>query len=243
VAFSAEEMGLLGSKYFVQHPSCKVEQLKAMVNLDMVGRMKDDNSVLMAGVGTSVEGEEMLKNLESLDTTLRFGYSPDGYGPSDHAAFYAEGVPVFFLSTGAHDEYHTPLDDADKINIEGEKKIADYSFALMMELVNRDQSLTYQENDMSDERKRGRRGFSVTFGIMPDYAGVENSGLRIDGVRNGGPAEKAGLQKGDIIMAIDGKAIRNIYDYMHRLNQLEKGKTASVDVKRGDEQMILLVQL
>ncbi len=243
VAFSAEEMGLLGSKYFVQHPSFKVEQLKAMVNLDMVGRMKEDNSVLMAGVGTSVEGEEMLKNLESIDTTLRFGYSPDGYGPSDHAAFYAEGVPVFFLSTGAHDEYHTPMDDADKINIEGEKKIADYSFALMMDLINRDQSLTYQENDMSDERKRGRRGFNVTFGIMPDYAGVENSGLRIDGVRNGGPADKAGLQKGDIILAIDGKTIKNIYDYMHRLNQLEKGKTASVDVKRGEEQIILLVQL
>jgi hypothetical protein len=243
VAFSAEEMGLLGSKYFVQHPSFEVEQLKAMINLDMVGRMKEDNSVLMAGVGTSIEGEEMLKELEKVDTTIRFGYSPDGYGPSDHAAFYAEGVPVFFLSTGAHDEYHTPFDDADKINIEGEKKLADYSYELMLELLNRDQSLTFKENEASNERKRGRRGFSVTFGIMPDYAGVENSGLRIDGVRKGGPADKGGIQKGDIIVAIDGKPIKNIYDYMHRLNKLEKGKTASVDVVRDGKNVILLVQL
>lgn len=243
VAFSAEEMGLLGSKYFAKNPSYDLEQLKAMVNLDMVGRMKEDNSVLMAGVGTSIEGEEMLKGLEIIDTTIRFGYSPDGYGPSDHAAFYAEGVPVFFLSTGAHDEYHTPLDDADKINIEGERKLAEYSYNLMLELLNRDTSLTYQENDMSDERKRGRRGFNVTFGIMPDYAGVESKGLRIDGVRKGGPADKAGMEKGDIIVAIDGKEIKNIYDYMHRLNQLEKGKTASVDVLRDGENIVLLVQL
>lgn len=243
IAFSAEEMGLLGSKYFVNHPSFKLEQLKAMVNLDMVGRMKEDNSILIAGVGTSLEAEALLKELESVDTTLNFGYSPDGYGPSDHAAFYAENVPVFFLSTGAHDEYHTPFDDADKINIEGEKKLADYSYELMMELANRPESLTFQENDMTDQRKRGRRGFNVTLGIMPDYAGAESSGLRIDGVRKGGPADKAGLLKGDIIVAIDGKPIKNIYDYMHRLNSLEKGKTASVDVVRGEEKIILIVHL
>lgn len=243
IAFSAEEMGLLGSKYFVNHPSFKLEQLKAMVNLDMVGRMKEDNSISLGGVGTSKEGEAMLKELESVDTTLNFGYSPDGYGPSDHAAFYAENVPVFFLSTGAHDEYHTPFDDADKINLAGEKKLADYSYALVMELANRPESLTFQENDMTDQRKRGRRGFNVTLGIMPDYAGAETSGLRIDGLRKGGPADKAGMLKGDIIVAIDGKPIKNIYDYMHRLNSLEKGKTASVDVVRGEEKIILIVHL
>lgn len=243
VAFSAEEMGLLGSKYFVQHPSFELSQLKAMVNLDMVGRLKEDNSVLLAGVGTSVEGEDMLKELEKVDTSLHFAYSPDGYGPSDHAAFYAENVPVFFLSTGAHDEYHTPFDDADKINWEGEKKLADYSYALMLNLINREESLTYKENEISNERKRGRRGYNVTFGIMPDFAGAEERGLRVDGIRKGGPAEKAGMLKGDIIIAIDGKKIKNIYDYMHRLNQLEKGKTASVDVLRKGKEHVLLVQL
>lgn len=243
VAFSAEEMGLLGSKYFVNHPSFELSQLKAMINLDMVGRMKEDNGIAIAGVGTSIEGEALLKELESVDTTLKFGYSPDGYGPSDHAAFYAEKVPVFFLSTGAHDEYHTPFDDVEKINIEGEKKLADYSYALIYQLANRDTSLTFQENDMTDQRKRGRRGFSVTLGIMPDYAGAENTGLRVDGLRKGGPADKAGMQKMDIIIAIDGKVIKNIYDYMHRLNTLEKGKTASVDVLRDGEKIVLLVQL
>jgi len=243
IAFSAEEMGLLGSKYFVNHPSFELTQLKAMVNLDMVGRMKEDNGILMGGVGTSLEAEELLKELESVDTTLNFGYSPDGYGPSDHAAFYAENVPVFFLSTGAHDEYHTPFDDVEKINIEGEKRLADYSYALMYHLATRENSLTYQENDMTDQRKRGRRGFSVTLGIMPDYAGAENTGLRIDGLRKGGPADKAGMKKMDIIIAIDGKVIKNIYDYMHRLNTLEKGKTASVDVLRDGEKVVLLVQL
>lgn len=243
IAFSAEEMGLLGSKYFVNHPSFELSQLKAMINLDMVGRMKEDNGILMAGVGTSVEAEELLEELESVDTTLNFGYSPDGYGPSDHAAFYAENVPVFFLSTGAHDEYHTPFDDVEKINIEGEKRLADYSYALMYNLATREKSLTYQENDMTDQRKRGRRGFSVTLGIMPDYAGAENTGLRIDGLRKGGPADKAGMKKMDVIIAIDGKVIKNIYDYMHRLNTLEKGKTASVDVLRDGEKVVLLVQL
>lgn len=243
IAFSAEEMGLLGSKYFVNHPAFDVKQLKAMINLDMVGRMKEDNGILMAGVGTSLEAEAILQELESVDTTLHFGYSPDGYGPSDHAAFYAENVPVFFVSTGAHDEYHTPFDDTEKINIVGEKKLADYSYALTYHLANMDTCLTYQENDMTDQRKRGRRGFSVTLGIMPDYAGAENNGLRIDGLRKGGPADKAGMQKMDIIIAIDGKVIKNIYDYMHRLNTLEKGKTASVDVLRNGEKIVLLVQL
>lgn len=243
VAFSAEEMGLLGSKYFVNNPYFEFSQLKAMVNLDMVGRMKEDNSILIGGVGTSLESQDLLTSLEAIDTTLRFGYSPDGYGPSDHAAFYAEKVPVFFMSTGAHDEYHTPFDDADKINIEGEKKLADYGYVLVQTLANLDTNLTFQENDMTDQRQRGRRGFNVTLGIMPDYAGAETSGLRIDGLRKGGPAEKGGMLKGDIILAIDGKEIRNIYDYMHRLNTLEKGKIASIDVNRNGERMILLVQL
>ncbi len=243
IAFSAEEMGLLGSKYFVNHPAFKLNQLKAMINLDMIGRMKDDQSLLIAGVGTSLESESLLKSLEENDKSLRFGYSPDGYGPSDHAAFYAEKVPVFFISTGAHDEYHTPFDDADKINYDGEKKIADYTYTLVKTLANQEQNLTYQESDMTDQRQRGRRGFNVTLGIMPDYAGAETSGLRIDGVRKGGAADLGGMKKGDIITAIDGKPIKNIYDYMHRLNTLEKGKTASVDVLREGQSIILLIHL
>jgi C-terminal processing protease CtpA/Prc len=199
--------------------------------------------VLLAGVGTSIEGPELLKNMELKAKSLKFGYSPDGFGPSDHASFYSEKVPVFFLSTGAHDEYHTPFDDADKINFTGEKDIADYSYELVKTLANLDKNLTYQESDMTDQRQRGRRGFNVTLGIMPDYAATGTEGLRIDGIRKGGSADLGGMKKGDIITAIDGKSIKNIYDYMHRLNTLEKGKTASVDVLREGQHVILLISL
>jgi S1-C subfamily serine protease len=173
---------------------------------------------------------------------LKLGFSPDGYGPSDHAAFYAEDVPVFFISTGAHIDYHTPKDDADLLDYEGSKLVLDYSKDIISELANRDESLTYMEAGPK-ERQGGGYQFKVTLGIMPDFTGGSDSGLRVDGVRTDGPADKGGMLKGDVIVAMNGMEVLNIYDYMNRLKRLSAGERVAVDVMRDGERIVLLIQL
>lgn len=241
MAFGAEEMGLLGSSYFAENPLFELKQLKAMVNIDMIGRLKDDNSLMIGGTGTSSEAEDLLNGLNT-DSTFVINMQPEGFGPSDHAAFYAKDVPVFFLSSGAHDEYHTPFDHPDNINLDGAKLIADYTFNLMLNLINRNENLTFQEAGPK-QRARGSRRYKVTLGIMPNFTSTENNGLGVDGISKGGPAEGAGMKKGDRIVAINGMSVSNIYEYMNRLNKLEAGTTATVDVIRDNEKIVLLVNL
>jgi len=240
VAFGAEEMGLIGSKSFVDNPPLDLKKVTAMFNFDMVGRLDPGNkSLSIGGTLTSVESEEILKRLNSgLNTT----FSGEGVGPSDHASFYLQNIPVFFLSTSAHPDYHTPGDTPDKINYEGIAEINDYAGRVIAEIANRNDMLTFREEGSKVMRSRGGR-FKVTLGIIPDYAGMEKSGMKIDGVSKGKPAEKAGLQKGDIITAINGKPVGNIYDYMNRLKTFEEGQTISVDLIRNGQHMVLIVQL
>jgi len=241
VAFGAEEMGLLGSKYFIANPVVNLNKIKAMVNLDMIGRLKPDTrALLVGGTGTSAEAEDILNKLAE-NTDLALNYSSEGYGASDHASFYSVEIPVFFISTGAHSDYHTPEDDIEFISFEGAKKTTLFVDSLMYVLAMADSSLTFQ---LAGPKVRSRKsGFKVTLGIMPDFASSESNGLRVDGVRPGGPAANGGMEKGDIIVAINGKAIANIYDYMHRLKNLEQGQTITVDVIRNDKKEVLLVQL
>jgi len=241
VAFGAEEMGLIGSKYFVENPVIEMENVIAMFNFDMIGRLSDEASVAIGGTGTSLESEDLLT--EYLDHwDLKGSYSKEGFGPSDHAAFYAEDIPVFFISTGAHQDYHTPQDDVEFINFEGEKIVADFAFDLIKDVANRDEKLTYQEAG-AKTRSGGRMKFKVTLGIVPDFTSTENNGLGVGGTRSGGPAEKAGMLKGDLIVAMDGLEVTNIYDYMARLKKLEPGQIITVDVMRDGEKVVLLVQL
>lgn len=241
MAFGAEEMGLLGSNYFAENALFKLEQLKAMVNVDMIGRLKDDHSLMIGGTGTSPEAEDILNSLNT-DSTFAINMQTEGFGSSDHAAFYAKDVPVFFLSSGAHDDYHTPFDHPDRINLEGAKSIADYTYSLMLNLINRDENLTFQEAGPK-QRASGSRRYKVTLGIMPNFTSTENNGLGVDGVTKGGPADGAGMKKGDRIVAINGMPVTNIYEYMSRLTKLEAGTTATVDVVRDDKKIVLLVNL
>ncbi|MCF6241590.1 MAG: M20/M25/M40 family metallo-hydrolase, partial [Bacteroidales bacterium] len=141
VAFSAEEIGLIGSKYFTEHPPVNIKDIKAMVNIDMVGRLKPSKELSVGGVGTSIEGEDLLnKYLNGYD--LKLGISYEGFGPSDHASFYIKDIPVFFFSTGAHEDYHTPLDVVEKVNFNGLKNLDDYIYDLTVNLANRDKDLT-----------------------------------------------------------------------------------------------------
>lgn len=240
VAFGAEEMGLVGSKAFTNKPPVETEKMVAMFNFDMVGRLDPStNGLSIGGTQTSKETEAILTDL---NTGFELAFSPEGVGPSDHAAFYLQNIPVFFISTGAHSDYHTPVDDAEFINYEGTKKVADYSYLVISELANRDEALTFQEAGPKFQRSRGGR-LKVTLGVMPDFAGLEKRGMRIDAVTKGKPAEKAGMKKGDIIIAIDGKKVSGVYDYMDRLKTMEIGQQVSVDIIRDEKETVLIVQL
>ncbi|QGY46686.1 M20/M25/M40 family metallo-hydrolase [Maribellus comscasis] len=239
-AFGAEEMGLVGSKAFTADPPVETEKMKAMFNFDMVGRLDTTtNAISIGGTGTSKEAEDLLKELNN---GFELAFSEEGVGPSDHASFYLQNIPVFFISTGAHSDYHTPNDDPQFINYEGERKLVEYSYSLIKEISSRDDALNFQEAGAKFQRSRGGR-FKVTLGIMPDYAGLEKRGMRIDAVSKGKPADKGGMKKGDIITAIEGKKVGNIYDYMNRLQALEAGQRISVDIIRDDKETVLIIEL
>lgn len=240
VAFGAEEMGLVGSKAFVNKPPVETDKMAAMFNFDMVGRLDPaTNGLSIGGSQTGKESEELMNKL---NTGFNLAFSPEGVGPSDHASFYLQNIPVFFVSTGAHSDYHTPLDDAALINFEGTKKVADYAALLVENVSNRETDLTFQEAGPKFQRSRGGR-LKVTFGVMPDYAGLEKRGLRIDAVTPGKPAEKAGMKKGDIITAIEGKKVGGVHDYMSRLQTLSVGQRVSVDIIREEKPSVLIIQL
>ncbi|HOI31847.1 MAG: M20/M25/M40 family metallo-hydrolase [Bacteroidales bacterium] len=240
-AFGAEELGLLGSAYLVKNFPFDTEQVQAMMNFDMIGRLNEERAVVIGGTGTSSESEYLLDQLKA-NHNLQLSYSPEGFGASDHASFYAQDVPVFFISTGAHGDYHTPADTWDKINYEGMADVLDFSEDLLLELLNRDERLSFQEAGPK-QRTTGRRGFKVTLGIMPDFTSNATDGLGVGGVTKGGPADRAGMLKGDKIVGINGMPVGTIYDYMNRLKQLKGGERANVDVMRGSEKVILIVEL
>lgn len=241
VAFGAEESGIIGSAWFADHLPVGITKVKAMVNFDMIGRLNPETlSLSIGGTGTSVEGESILNEILA-GSKLKASYSPEGYGPSDHASFYAKNIPVFYFNTGVHTDYHTPFDDADRLNYDGQQMVVELSARLLEKLAQPATNLTFRE---SGAVKRGSmRGLKITFGIMPDFTSTEGKGLGVSGVTPGGPAEKAGLKKGDRIMAIEGKPVADIYDYMNRLKKLEKGTRVSVDVNRNGASEVFIIQL
>lgn len=241
VAFGAEEMGLVGSQRFVESDIIPISNIKAMINLDMVGRLTE-NKLEISGTKTSVQSEQILKEANA-DSTLKLVLSPGGFGPSDHASFYAKNIPVFAITTGIHLDYHTPLDDVDKINAVGMQKVTDYTYRLAYKLVNMDSSLTFTKSGSRMMPSRSNSKMKVTLGIIPDVSGSTNNGLKAIGVTDDKPAAKAGMKNGDIIISIDGKPVTNINDYMERLGELKPQTTATVVVLRNNEKVTLTVNL
>lgn len=243
IAFSAEEMGLIGSRYFVDHSPVKLNQIKGMFNFDMVGRFDPDKgSISVSGTGTSAESDSILLLYEK-DMPFNVVHSPDGYGPSDHAAFYAVKIPVFYFTTGAHTDYHTPVDDTEKLDFLSAKQIGDFAANLIMHIDTMSKPLTFKESGKTEGSGRMGRKLKVTLGIMPDFAGTEKRGLRVDGVTKEGPADRGGMLKGDVIISINGLKVGNIYEYMSRLGTLKHGQTIIVEVIRGEKPEVLLIQL
>jgi len=237
IAFSAEELGLLGSQYFVSNPTVPVTSIKGMINLDMIGRLKD--MLTIEGTGSSAESDSILNILEK-GRPFKVTHSAGAAGGSDHTSFYNKGVPVFFFFSGMHYDYHTPADKADKINYAGESDILDMAYDLA-NVIGKSKPLTYKQ--VATQFNTGARTYRVALGIMPDVSGSRNDGVEVMDARKGGPAEQAGIKKGDFIIAIEGKEVNNITEYMNRLNLLKKGEKANVGIRRNGEKKIIVVQL
>ncbi|HUH28576.1 M20/M25/M40 family metallo-hydrolase [Gelidibacter sp.] len=243
IGFGAEEIGIIGSKYFTMNPTIPKDKIVAMVNLDMIGRLKDTKEITVSGVGTSIEGEQLLeKILSKKERDLVLGVEQNGFGPSDHANFYVEDIPVFFFNTGAHDDYHTSGDVLEKIDFDGLRRITEYAYDLSENLVNSDTALTFQEAGPKGKAANTRKG-KVALGLMPYFGKSEEDGLRVDGVTKGLAADKGGMKKGDVIVGIAGKKIHNIYEYMDRMTKIRPGQTINVDVMRDGKKEILIIQI
>ena len=229
ILFSGEELGLYGSKYWTEHPTMDLSKINYMINLDMVGRLDEKNGLSVSGSGTAAVWEPLLKELSKDRLLIKTDSS--GTGPSDHTSFYLKNLPVLHFFTGSHTDYHKPSDDAEKINAEGEAKILD----LIVDLVNA--APTSEKLAFLPTKNRttvARSAFKVTMGVMPSYS-ADVEGLKVDGVSEGKPAQKAGLATGDIILKIGEIEVKGIESYMDALGKFEKGQTVLVKFKRGTE--------
>lgn len=242
IAFTGEEVGMLGSKYFTENPGIDLAKVNAMVNLDMVGRLNDSTRVQVSGVGTA-EGLRELVNSVNDSSIIKLSYLEEGYGPSDHSSFYIKNIPVLFCWTGSHLDYHTPSDTYDKLNYKGMVSLSSLIFNIAEKLASDPGRLQFREAGPKTGSGRVMRKKMITLGIMPDFAGNVKNGLRADAVNPGQAADRGGMKKGDIITAINGKSVNNIYDYMSRMGQLSHGQTISVEVLRGNSNIVLLIQL
>ncbi|MCE5347615.1 MAG: M20/M25/M40 family metallo-hydrolase [Bacteroidales bacterium] len=242
IAFSGEELGLLGSKYFTENPGIDLSKVNAMINIDMVGRLQETKVLQISGVGTA---EGLRDSINSINDTslVKLTLSDEGYGPSDHTSFYGKNISVLFFTTGAHLDYHTPSDTYDKINYNGMINISSLIYNITSRLASSEERLKFRESGPKVETGRVMRRKGVTLGIMPDHAGIVKNGLRADFVTPGKPAALGGMKKGDIITAINGKTVSNIQDYMFRMSQLKHGQTISVEILRDGKKEVLLIQL
>ena len=242
ICFDGEEKGLLGSKFYTQTPTKDLEQTAIMINMDMIGRL-NEKPITVGGVGSAKTLSETIEVVQK-NHTLKIDKNISGmdFGRSDHASFYGENIPVLFFFTGAHQDYHKPSDDWDKIDYQGEKEVLNFVYDLIVQLSTNKEKPIFTEitNDNSDNQSPS---FNVTLGVIPSY-GSQKIGMEIDGIsRKNGPADKAGMKKGDIIIEINNKKIRNIYDYMARLAELNSGDKIIVKIIRNKIEMELILDL
>lgn len=228
-SFSAEELGLNGSKYFVEHPTIQLNNINYMINMDMVGRLNDSSKVItLGGVGTSPQWGTRLAAVKN--NQLVFRYDSSGTGPSDHTSFYRKDIPVLFFFTGLHTDYHKPSDDADKINYAGELMIIRF----IEDMIKRDSKPEKMVFTKTREQQTSTSArFSVSLGIMPDYS-FSGSGVRVDGVSDNKPAKKGGIIAGDIIKQLGEHKITSVESYMQALSKFKKGDQTTVIALRGE---------
>jgi aminopeptidase YwaD len=239
ISFSGEELGLLGSAYYVKNPLFPLERTVCMINMDMIGRLRNKD-LIVYGIGTSPGFEALVKKYDA-DSSFVLKLNKDGYGPSDQSSFYGKKIPVLFFFTDIHPDYHRPSDTYDKINYDGEQRVVQFVEAIASDLDETPEQPQYVAVEAPRPMQAGR-STRVYMGTIPDF-GEQVEGMKLAGVREGGPAAKAGLQAGDIIVKFGRVEVKNLYDFTYALAECKPGDEVDVVVKRGGETKTFRVKL
>lgn len=234
IAFSGEENGLWGSNYFVKNPTIDLATVNYMINMDMVGRLNEEKSLAVYGVGTSPSFPSILDPINS--DSLKIVTTESGVGPSDHTSFYLQDLPVLHFFTGQHEDYHKPSDDSDKINYEGLVKVVRY-ISRVVDQLDAESKLAFTKTKDSSDSPR----FTVSMGVVPDYM-YDGKGMRVDGVSEGKPAQAAGLLKGDIVVQLGDSTIYDMMSYMRALSAFQKGDETKVVLERSGQKVEAVVK-
>jgi hypothetical protein len=239
IAFTGEELGLLGSARYCKEPVFPLDRTVAMLNMDMVGRLKEDNKLIVYGTGTSDRWEGDLKQSNRNDG-LKLIFKPEGFGPSDHSSFYTKKIPVLHFFTGEHPDYHKPTDDWDKLNIDGIARVVDLIQGVAESTITASERPKYIEVKGSAQPTRG--GNRPYFGSIPEF-GNEEPGYAISGAAAGSPADKAGMKGGDRIIKFGGNPVSNLDDFDAALRKFKPGDEVDVIVVREKKEVTLKVKL
>jgi hypothetical protein len=243
IAFSGEEVNLLGSRHYCRNPLYPLGETAAMFNLDMIGRLRPDKKtgkdrLLVQGTGSATPFKELIDNLAQ-KYEFKVGAQASGDGPSDHAEFYGKKVPVLFFWTDVHPDYHRPSDTADRLNVAGMRKVVDASEETVKALATMDRpAYRYVPGSIMARPSKGPR-----LSIRPSYFPSEVEGLEVDAVTPEGPADRAGMQDEDVIVSIAGRQVRNMATYMQAMSLQKKGTTIEVVVLRKGAKKTLKVKL
>jgi hypothetical protein len=238
VAFTAEERGLIGSARYVREPLFPLDQTVAMLNMDMVGRLADEKLIIY-GTGTAEQFDDLTDTITK-DAGFTVTKHPGGFGPSDHASFYAKKIPVLHFFTGTHSDYHRSTDDVAKINVSGMRRIANLVTQSAVALANQPDRPKYVE--VKESQFAGGGGDRPYFGSIPDFA-QDKPGYALMGVTKGSPAERAGLKSGDIIIRLGESKIGNLEDFDNALRKFKAGNKVPVVIQRGDAEKTFDVTL
>jgi Tol biopolymer transport system component len=243
MAFAAEEIGLGGSQFYVDNPVVPLEQTVAMINLDMVGRVRD-NKLQALGADTAPEWKELLA-AAGASTELQVDGSGDGYGPSDQTSFYEKKIPVVHLFSGAHEQYHTPDDDAPTLNMQGGAQVSRLVAQLADAVATREGRLTYVESTSGPRMQGDSRGYGAYLGTIPDFTSMNatEGGVKLSGVRKDGPADRAGIRGGDILVGLAGAEVQNTSDMAILLQDHKPGETVEVVVMREGQRVTMMATL
>jgi aminopeptidase YwaD len=233
IAFAGEEIGLLGSSNFANHPTVPIKSIDAMINMDMIGRVSNDR-LFIGGIGTSPSLKQTVEDLNK-PVALALNFSDSGYGSSDHTSFNAKKIPVLFFFSGLHTDYHKPSDTSDKINAQGAVKVLSVVYGTVDRLATDLQRLPYNEVQQPQQAGRGSGGgYGPYFGSVPDFRD-DLKGVLFSDVQNNSPAAKAGLKGGDLLVEFDGKPILTLSDYAYALRTKKPGDIVGVVVKRNGQ--------
>jgi Zn-dependent M28 family amino/carboxypeptidase len=242
MTFAGEELGLLGSSNFVNHPTIPLKNVVGMINMDMIGRLNNDR-LFVGGVGTSPSFKPWLEEFNKQSAHLQLDYSDSGYGSSDHTSFNAKKIPVLFFFSGLHTDYHKPSDTYDKINSNGAIKVLSLVYMMADKIANDPKRVEYTEVQQPQQTASGGGGgYGPYFGSVPDFRD-DLKGVLFADVQNNSPAAKAGLKTGDLMVEFDGKPIENLYDFTYALRSKQPGDVVVVVVKRNGQTVKVDVKL